>query len=103
MAVLADSSVMFLRLILCLFFYFYPDRRQRHHPGDRAAQGPGPGPAQAHAHLLHGRAAVPARARVPAVPVRGGPGAHGARPPAQPVRDAGRTSSQPGRKHFHSI
>lgn len=57
----------------------FPNRRERHHPGDRASEGPRPGPAEAHTDLVHGRAAVPAGARVPAVPVRGGPGAHGAR------------------------
>lgn len=70
------------------------NRRQRHHPGDRPAEGPRPGPAQAHADLLHGRAAVPARARVPALPVRGGPRAHGAGPAAESVRDPGKTETE---------
>lgn len=52
------------------------DRRQRHHPGDRATEGPGPGPPEAHADFVHRRAAVPARARVPAVPIRRGSRAH---------------------------
>lgn len=65
-------------------------RRQRHHPGDRPAEGPRPGPAQAHADVLHGRAAVPARARVPAVPVRSGARAHGAREATQPLGNTGK-------------
>ncbi len=70
--------------------YFLPDRRQRHHPGDRAPKGPGPGPAQAHADLLHGRAVVPSRARVPALPVRRGPRAHGTREAAESVGNTGK-------------
>lgn len=68
----------------------FPYRRQRHHPGDCAAERPGPGPAQADADLVHGRAALPAGTGVPAVPVRGWPGAHRARQAAQSVRNAGK-------------
>lgn len=78
---------------MLFFLLLLPVRRQRHHPGDRAAQGPRLGPAQAHADLLHGRAAVPARARVPAVPVRRGPRAHRAREAAEFVRNAGKRKS----------
>lgn len=77
---------------------FIPNRRQRHHPGDRPAEGPRPGPAQAHAHLLHGGAAVRARARVPAVPVRRGPRAHGAREAAESLRDSGRNTTAERRR-----
>ncbi|XP_071664509.1 ventral anterior homeobox 2 isoform X1 [Patagioenas fasciata] len=45
-------------------------RCQRDDPGDRAAQGAGPGPAQAHPHVLHGGAALPPGAGVPALPVK---------------------------------
>lgn len=68
----------------------FPYRRQRHHPGDCAAERPRPGPAQADADLVHGRAAVPAGTGVPAVPVRGWPGAHRARQAAQSVRNTGK-------------
>lgn len=64
-------------------------RRQRHHPGDCAAERPRLGPAQANADLLHGRAAVPARTGVPAVPIRRWPRAHRARQATQFVRNAG--------------
>lgn len=72
---------------LCVFHATV--RRQGHHPGDRPAQRPGPGPAQAHPDLLHGGAAVPPRAGVPAVSVRRGAWAHRAGPAAQPVRNTG--------------
>lgn len=85
------AFIAFARKCLCSFLL--PVRRQRHHPGDRAAEGPRLGPAQAHADLLHGRAAVPARARVPAVPVCRGPRAHRAREAAEFVRNTGKRKS----------
>lgn len=78
------SDSLYLVFVDCL-------RRQRHHPGDRPPEGTRPGPAQTHADLVHGRAAVPAGAGVPAVPVRGGPGENRAGPAAQPVRNSGET------------
>lgn len=84
-AVSFSDFVLFMFLIL-----IFLDRRQRHHPGDRATEGPGPGPPEAHADFVHGRAAVPARARVPAVPIRRGSRAHWAREAAKFVRNAGK-------------
>lgn len=67
-----------------------PPRCQRDDSGDRPPQGPGPGPAQAHADVLHGGAALPPGAGVPALPVRGGPRADRASAAAQPLRDPGK-------------
>lgn len=71
-----------------------PNRRQGHYPGDRAAERPGSGPAEAHAHVLHGGAALPARARVHALSVRGRARAHGARETAQSVGNTGTTRNR---------
>lgn len=65
------------------------NRRQGHYSGDCPAERPGPRPAEAHADLLHGGAALPARARVPAVSVRGRARAHRARQTAQSFRNSG--------------
>lgn len=78
---------MFIFVFCCCVL---PYRRQRHHPGDCAAERPRPGPAQTHANLVHGRATVPTGTGVPAVPVRGWPGTHRARQAAQFVRNAGK-------------
>lgn len=86
-------SVYQVLVAVFLFFVLLLDRRQRHHPGDRAAEGPRLGPAQAHADLLHGRATVPARARVPALPVRRRPRAHRARQAAEFVGNTGKRKS----------
>lgn len=81
--------------ILCVYCcVFMSHRRQRHHPGDCAAERPRLGPAQANADLLHGRAAVPARTRVPAVPIRRWPRAHRARQATQFVRNAGKEKTK---------
>ncbi|XP_053921923.1 ventral anterior homeobox 2 isoform X3 [Cuculus canorus] len=45
-------------------------RCQRDDPGDRASQGPGLGPTQADADVLHGGAALPPGAGIPALPVK---------------------------------
>lgn len=88
-------KLMSTRRLCCISVYCIVWHRcQGHHQGDRPPEGARPGPAQAHTDLLHGGAAVPAGARVPAVPVRGGAGAHGAGPAAEPLRDTGETQTE---------
>lgn len=65
------------------------NRRQGHYSGDCSAKRPGSRPAEAHADLVHGGAALPAGARVPAMPVCGRARAHGARQTAQSFRNSG--------------